>query len=73
VTAADILKSVDIVSRCLDHAPGHVLEAAYQMVHDHFLEVTERTSRSLEEAAEQRVCGTLLAEIEMAIHRRSNR
>ena len=72
MTATEILKAVKTVSSCLDHAPLDELEHAHDLVHDHFLDVVERTRRSLVEAAEQRVIGVLWSEIELAIDRRRN-
>lgn len=70
MTPVQILDAVRTVAHCLDHAPIETLEQANQLVHDHFLEVIERTKRSVEEAAEQRVVGTLWSEIDLALLRR---
>jgi hypothetical protein len=72
MTAEEILEAVKVVSTCLDHAPLAILESAHALVREHFMEVMERTHRSLDQASEQRVVGALWSEIELAICRRRN-
>ena len=65
--AAKIFEAVTLISRSFNEASIEELLAAHDMVHNHFLDVVEAARGTFDNAAEQRVLGSLWAEIEMTI------